>query len=226
MIETLRIDDMNFEVRRSARRQTLGLTVDRGGELVVHAPKASPLEELERWTRKKMLWVHRKLALKENGTSETFKPEFVNGESFPYLGRHFRLKIVTKLDAPLHFDGKRFFLRDDARKEAFEHFRRWYINIGQNWLRERATMLSRKTGTTPAKIDVRDLGYRWGSCGKNSVLYFSWRVLQLPVRLVDYVVVHELVHLEESHHGPEFWHAVERALPDYAQRRDELRQKS
>jgi predicted metal-dependent hydrolase len=82
--------------------------------------------------------------------------------------------------------------------------------------------LARRTITNAFAIDVRDLGFRWGSCGKNSVLYFDWRVLQLPVRLIDYVIVHELVHLREPHHRPKFWQSVERAVPEWETRRKEL----
>jgi predicted metal-dependent hydrolase len=66
-------------------------------------------------------------------------------------------------------------------------------------------------------VTVQDLGYRWGSCGKGGRLYFHWRTILLPPRIVDYVVVHELVHLLEPHHTPEFWQRVERAMPDYAE---------
>ncbi|GAB4276122.1 MAG: hypothetical protein Kow0092_31830 [Deferrisomatales bacterium] len=51
---------------------------------------------------------------------------------------------------------------------------------------------------------MRDLGYRWGSCRKGAVLYFKWRLLQLPVRLADYVIAHDLTHLTAPHHGPGF----------------------
>ena len=70
---------------------------------------------------------------------------------------------------------------------------------------------------------MRDLGFRWGSCGKNGVLFFNWRLLQLPVRLIDYIIVHELVHLQEPHHSPEFWQAIDRALPAWRQLKDALR---
>jgi predicted metal-dependent hydrolase len=69
---------------------------------------------------------------------------------------------------------------------------------------------------------VRDLGFRWGSCGKNGVLFFNWKVLQLPVRLVDYIIMHELIHLVEGHHGPEFSKALARAMPDWQKRKDAL----
>lgn len=76
------------------------------------------------------------------------------------------------------------------------------------------------------RVDVRDLGYRWGSCGKNRVLFFNWKVLQLPVRLADYVIVHELIHLQVPNHGPDFWRAFERSMPDWRNRQEELRIKA
>ena len=123
---------------------------------------------------------------------------------------------------PLRFDGKHFWLAAEARSEAEAHFRHWYICTGRDWLRERTTALARRTGTDASRIAVRDLGFRWGSCGKNGTLFFNWRLLQLPVRLIDYIIVHELVHLQELHHSPEFWQAIDRALPMWRQLKDAL----
>ena len=223
MSEMLEVDDLTFEVRRSLRRKTLGLTVDRGGELCIHAPESTTEHELAQWTRSKLLWVYHKLALKEELAPKVHVPEFVSGENFSYLGRNYRLKIVRESAEPLFFDGKHFWLAADARSDAEAHFRRWYIRTGRVWLRERMTALARKTSTGASRIEVRDLGFRWGSCGKNGVLLFNWRLLQLPVRLIDYVIVHELVHLQEPHHSPEFWQAVDRALPAWRKLQDALR---
>ena len=223
MMETLRVGDLTFEVRRSLRRRTLGLTVDRGGELRVHAPESFAAEDLRRWTKGKLLWVYRKLALKAEASSKFQTPEFMSGEAFSYLGRSYRLKITADQKEPLRFDGKRFRLRSDARSDAADHFRRWYISNGTEWLKTRVENLARKTSGVPARIEVRDLGYRWGSCSKNRVLFFNWKVLQLPVRLADYVITHELVHLNVPHHGADFWHTLERAMPDWRERQGELR---
>ena len=78
----------------------------------------------------------------------------------------------------------------------------------------------------PARIEVRDLGYRWGSCGKNRVLFFNWKVLQLSVKLADYVIIHELIHLQVPNHGPEFWRALDRSLPNWRERQEELRMRA
>src|SRR5213592_1546593 len=96
MSEALHLAGLAFEIRRSSRRRTLGLTVDRGGELVVHAPENTSVTELEQWTRKKLLWVHRKLAIKEALAPRTRSPEYVTGETFHYLGRGYRLAVVDQ----------------------------------------------------------------------------------------------------------------------------------
>lgn len=221
MKETLRLNGLVFEVRRSDRRKTLGLTVDRGGELVAHVPLGTSVEELTRWINSKLLWVYRKLALKEDAAPKVHAPEYVSGEAFCYLGRRFRLKVVPAQKLPLQFDGTWFSLRRDARP-AEVHFRRWYLETGTDWLQQRIEWLSQHATRKPEKIEVRDLGFRWGSCGKGGVVYFNWKALQLPVRLLDYIIMHELVHLVEGHHGPKFWQALGRAMPDWQRRKDAL----
>lgn len=222
MNETLSIADLQFEVRRSPRRKTLGLTVDRAGELVIHAPHAATEEELRRWVGGKLVWVHQKLALKQQLTGAIRQPEFVSGESFFYLGRSYRLKVVSVQEVPLRFDGQWFRLRQADRSEAVRHFRRWYVETGGLWVRRRVAFWQPKVDMAPTRVSVGDLGFRWGSCGKGGVLRFNWRLLQLPVRLVDCVLVHELVHLHERNHTPQFRRIMDRVLPDWREREAEL----
>ncbi|MGH8610584.1 MAG: M48 family metallopeptidase [Gammaproteobacteria bacterium] len=225
MSEIVELSGLTFEVRRSTRRRTLSLTVDRGGELVVHAPYETAHDDLVGWARTKRLWVHRKLALKDDAAPKVRNPEYVTGEAFAYLGKRYRLVLVTKQSEALLFDGTRFLLRRDARP-ADVHFRQWYISSGKEWLTRRVEFLRARTGPSPSRAVVRDLGYRWGSCGRDGALYLNWRVLQLPVGLVDYVVTHELCHLVELSHRREFWLALERALPDWRNRKEDLRRKA
>lgn len=226
MSETLKVGGLVFEVRRSARRKTLGLTVDRGGELVIHCPEAANPDELAQWTHGKLLWVHRKLALKEEMLPKFREPEFVTGETFSYLGRSYRLVMAARQKEPLRFDGHQFSLRSDAKGTAMEHFRQWYIATGKEWVTKRVALLARKGVASPARVEVRDLGFRWGSCGKTGVVFFNWKIMQLPVKLADYILVHELVHLRYPRHDAAFWQAIERCLPDWKQRQEALRMKA
>ncbi|WP_235591736.1 M48 family metallopeptidase [Pseudomonas syringae] len=63
---------------------------------------------------------------------------------------------------------------------------------------------------SPNRGRVEDLGYRWGSCFKGKILYLRWKSILLPKRIAEYVVVHEMIHLHEPHHIPEFWLRLER----------------
>jgi predicted metal-dependent hydrolase len=226
MNDSLTVDNLVFEVRRSPRRKTFGLTVDRGGALVIHAPESSEITQLSDWTRSKLLWVHQKLLNKASVAPRRRDPEFVSGESFSYLGRSYRLKIVREACEPLSFDGKHLRLCADARSNATDHFRNWYVRNGREWLCGRVGLVGRKVGVASSRLSVRDLGYRWGSCGKNGALHFNWKLLQLPVRLIDYVIAHELAHLLERRHGPAFWRILDRSLPDWRDRSEELRIKA
>jgi hypothetical protein len=221
MTEAIKLSGLVFEVCRSERRNTMGLTVDRGGELVIHAPISVSSDELTRWVSKKLLWVHRKLALKEEIAPKMKAPEYVSGEGFCYLGRRFGLKVVAMQEKPLKFDGSRFILRRDSHP-AEKHFRSWYLESGTEWMRNRVARLSQRTVRQPEHVEIRDLGFRWGSCSKKGALLFNWKILQLPTRLVDYVIMHELVHLDEGDHGPDFWKALGRAMPDWRKRKEAL----
>lgn len=180
MNETLHIADLVFEVRRGPRRKTLGLTVDRAGELVVHTPQSASEEELRKWVNRKLLWVHRKLAQKQEMNFAVRTPEFVSGESFYYLGKNYRLRVVEQSEAALTFDGERFLLRQVDFGDAVQHFRKWYLKSGTPWLTQRVATWESRVNVTPSRVKVSDLGFRWGSCGKNNVVQFNWRVSGLP----------------------------------------------
>ena len=225
MNKTIQVGGMDFDVRRSARRKTVALMVGRTGELAAYAPMETSTEALSSWISTKLLWAHGKLALKKETAPKSVEPEFVSGESFCYLGRRYRVKIVQNQDQPLVFDGTRFLLRRGS-KSPEKLFQQWYAETGSEWLRRRIERLSRLTASKPSEVAVRDLGFRWGSCGRNGVLFFNWKIFQLPVRLVDYVVLHELVHLRERSHGTAFKAALERALPDWKEREEDLGKKA
>ena len=216
---SLTIGDLDFEVRRSDRRRTLGLTVERDGSLVLSAPSQVADERVERFARQKRFWVYQKLAAREARPQALTGRQFVAGEGFPYLGRSYRLQLVSELDVPLKLEAGRFRMRRDTPDEYRAAMTRWYTTHARDWLTGRVARYSARARVAPCAVAVRDLGFRWGSCGKSGRLYFHWRSILLPPSIVDYIVVHELVHLREPHHTPNFWRAVEQLMPDGQQRR-------
>lgn len=224
MNEVLTVDELTFEVRRSERRTTLEIIVDRNGELIVAAPNGISLAELEEFARANRYWVYKKLAEKEALRRPTRTKEYVSGEGFWYLGRSYRLLLVDEQDCPLKLTAGRFRLLKSELDRGREHFIQWYADHARPWLQRRIGEWEPRMGVKATDIDVRDLGYRWGSCGKKDTLYFHWATILLPPSIVEYVAVHELVHLIEPNHTPEFWLRLERAMPDYEQRKQWLAQ--
>ena len=218
----LEVDDLEFEVRLSDRRKTLQVTVDRAGELVLAAPRGADETKLRDFVRSKRYWIYKKLAEKEQLQRPIPRKEYVNGEGFLYLGRSYMLRIVEIQNEPLKLVNGRFCLRRDEVDHGREHFIRWYSSRGKDWLAAKANEYSPRMEVNPAGVKVQDLGYRWGSCGKGNWLYFNWKTMLLPRTIAEYVVVHELVHLHEAHHTPEFWRRLERAMPDYERRKQWL----
>ena len=73
-------------------------------------------------------------------------------------------------------------------------------------------------------MDVRDIQNRWGSCTRNKEIYYHWKCIMAPPKVLDYLIVHELVHLECPNHSREFWDKVGVLLPDYENSKDWLTQ--
>lgn len=88
---------------------------------------------------------------------------------------------------------------------------------------ERTAYFAKCMGVTYNRITIREQKTRWGSCSSAGNLNFNWKLVLMPPELLDYVVVHELAHRKEMNHSPRFWAIVERELPDYCNRREELK---
>ncbi|PEN12966.1 metal-dependent hydrolase [Longibacter salinarum] len=220
-------NDLTFEVRWSARRTTLGITVDRDGTLVLALPEDCPLEEGRAFAEEKQFWVYTKLAEKKLLRRPTASKRFVEGEGHYYLGRSYRLRLVDDAapeTAPLRLYQGRWRLLSTERSRAQDHFREWYVRHGKDYIRGRVERYADRLEVSPSGVAVRPLGYRWGSCSRDGTLNFHWRTACLPARLIDYVIVHESAHIHEPRHDDAFWHRVERAMPDYERRKRELRE--
>ena len=220
----LTVAGLDFEVQLSGARRSIGITVDRDGALIVNAPHGCDEAELEAFAHDKRMWVYKKLAEKDLLLSHRPAKEFVSGEGFAYLGRSHRLLLADGRDTPVKLERGRLVMSREVAVAGggSRAVVDWYRTHALRWLHRRVEPWARRMGVKPADIEVRDLGYRWGSLGKSDGVNFHWATIQLAPRLVDYVIVHELAHIHEPNHTPEFWIRVERALPQFQQAKDEL----
>jgi predicted metal-dependent hydrolase len=195
------------------------LSVERDGALVIRAPERATAERLKAFIREKRVWVYRKTAEKQALRHAVPVKEYVSGEGFPYLGRSYRLLLVEAQEVPLRLQAGRFRLLRSEAHRGRAHFVRWYAEHARLWLERRVAALAPRVGVASASVRIRDLGYRWVSCGLSGTINFLWASILLAQSIVEYVVIHELVHLRERNHTLQFWRRVERAMPDYAHRK-------
>lgn len=221
-MSTLTVNDLKFELRRSSARRALEITVDRDGELILSAPPEVSVAMLRDFVHRKRMWVYKQLAKKDALGLHTRAKEYVDGEGFAYLGRSYRLKLVSEADAAVKLQAGRFIMPTALAREGHAHMVRWYCEHARPWLARKVNEYQARMEVEPTGVKVQDLGYRWGSCGKGAWLYFHWKTILLPARIAEYVVVHELAHLHEPHHTPDFWRRVERAMPDFELRKQWL----
>lgn len=209
----LEVAGLEVAVKERPARSTMEITVDRDGSLFVAVPAGTPDDPVRDFVDRKQDWIHRKLIEKADFLPVLPPKELMNGEGFRYLGRNYRLLLVDDQDVPVKLTSGRLCLRRDLADGAAA-IKAWYRSVGGAWLRKRAIPWADRCGVPDVKLVVRDLGYRWGSFGAAGQLNINWATLQLPPSLIDYVLVHELAHSQESNHGDQFWSLISRVLPD------------
>lgn len=115
---------------------------------------------------------------------------------------------------------RRDVIEQGRAKEVFEQF---YINKGFERLSKRVKEFAKKVGMSVSKISVKELGYRWASCGSNGNMNFHWKCMMAPGKVLDYIIVHELCHLHVRDHDERFWNEVDKVLPNYRECKEWLR---
>ncbi len=219
----VRIGDLDVHVRVSQGRRTIRITVERDASVTAIVPPLVDEAKLAKVLNAKRRWVYAKLAERASLGDLRAPRQYVSGEGFSYLGRSYRLRVVTESPVPVRLVRRRLELRRDCVDDAADHLARWYRRAGESWLHKRLESWAQRMAAPVSELRVLPLGFRWGSCTPDRKVNIHWAAMQLPPDLVDYVLAHELAHLHRPDHSPAFWRLVERAMPDYEARRDRLR---
>lgn len=218
--------DFVAELIRTARIKTARLQVE-DGVVSIAVPKELEIERIEQLLKDKQRWIKEKLALHKQQQPAP-KRELLSGEAFPYLGRNYRLKIITgKLQPVKLLHGRlqvvvpKVMRHEHIIRDMLTH---WYRSQAELRFKEKVKRYASVVGVDPTDVSVKTFKSRWGSCNVKGEIQFHWKVIMAPHRIVDYVVVHELCHLKHHDHSPAFWKSVERIVPDYAECRAWLKE--
>ena len=222
--------EIKYVVRRSAKRRTLGLTIDTRG-LRVAAPLRARQADIDKLICDNARWVLTKLRewqRPEHQTARAWQP----GDALPLLGVTRSLRVAPGRAGLAKFDDLliltvpkpedetvvRAKLRDALKSEARALFA------------QRLTHYAASYGVVTPELRLSQAATRWGSCARDRAgqhrISLNWRMIHFEPRLIDYVVAHEIAHVKHMHHGPRFWAAVGKLYPDYVNARDEIKRRA
>jgi predicted metal-dependent hydrolase len=205
-----------------SKRKTLALIVKPDGLVLVCAPMRTANAVIEEFVRKNTSWIEKQQAKALAARSPSPK-RYLSGETFLYLGKMYPLEIVQGQRQALRLNGT-FRLAASRQGEAESAFERWYREQARKVITERVEFLAQQYGFQYKGIRITSARTRWGSCSAVGALSFSWRLIQAPLAVVDYVVIHELVHTAVHNHSKGFWQRLGTILPEYQEHRRWLRE--
>lgn len=222
-------EDRTIEFALShSRRKTIAITVEAPGQVSVKAPVGLSDDIIIKRVKSKTKWIIQKLNEVKNIKTVAIKKEFINGESFLYLGRNYSLQLTIdtelKKSAVKLSNGKLMVTAPTSDEELIRNaLEAWYRNQAKEHIDERIKYYLPIIGVEPNKITVKEQKKRWGSCSSKGNLNFNWKAIMAPSSVLDYIIVHELCHLIHLNHSRDFWNLVAAILPDYQNRREWLK---
>lgn len=214
-----------FERLPTTSNNYITIRIEPDKSIGVLAPTDIPDGELTKIVQTKTRWIIDKFQRIDEVQFGANPHEFVSGESFLYKGKLLRLKIKKSNEDEVFTDTTTIFCMtsDKGPKRICQLLEDWYKEKAKAYFAIRAARFSKKFNKKPTKIHIRNQILRWGSCTKKGELLLNWRLIMAPTSVIDYVLIHELAHLQEKNHTEKFWNIVKNAMPDYKEKKEWLR---
>jgi len=208
------VEDVVYQVRRSDRARRIRVTVDavRGIEVVL--PRRAPEREAAAAIRELRPWIERRVAELAGARAAVA----ARGDTVPYLGR----TLTLRTDSPgrVRVARRGDVLLVPSGEERLPALERWYRRAARAEIAPRLDRACAAAGTSYSRLTIRGQRTRWASCSRTGAMSFNWRLLLAPEAVLDYVVWHEVCHLEMMDHSSRFWRLLASRKPDY---REQLR---
>jgi predicted metal-dependent hydrolase len=222
---------ISYEIIYSPRRKNVSISVSPDKKVEVIAPSNLTQESVREVVKRKADWVLKKLDWFDHIHQFDASKEYVNGETFLYIGRQYRLKILSgDFEPSVRLKGRYFevTISKNVPQESRYHVIRdilceWYLEHAENKLREIMCKYSSRLCIDTPMLVVKLQAKRWGSCSKDNIIRINIRIIMAPMKQIEYVVAHELCHIKYKNHSSEFWKALSLIMPDYQLRKEALR---
>ena len=219
----MNINGLDIEIKRSNRTKTLSINIERDGSVNVIVPDNLEESKIIDIIKSKEYEIHKQITKNRELNKERIDRRFVPGQSFLYLGKSYNLQIVNNQAEPLILFNGKFLLSSNSIEKAEEVFVNFYKKQGKAILDNRINYFKEFIKEKPNKIRIVDLKNRWASCTPLGNLNFHWKCFMASPSVLDYLIVHELVHLKHLNHSRQFWDDLSIIIPDFKTHEEWLR---
>jgi len=199
--------EIAYAVRRSQRARRVRVTVDAGGEVIVTLPRKAAERRAAEAVRELRPWIERRREALLRAAAEVARAP----DTLPYLGAELRV-VGERGRKRVHRRGDALLVPPGDPREAIERF---YRRRARSEIAPRLHAAVRRAGTSYRGLTIRGQRTRWASCSTTGGMSFNWRLLLAPEAVLDYVIEHEVCHLEVMDHSPRFWALLEARVPDW-----------
>ncbi|MDA1237370.1 MAG: SprT family zinc-dependent metalloprotease [Proteobacteria bacterium] len=207
--------EIEIFIRQSSRSRKISLKLSRfDNKVYLTVPNEGFIGQAEEFAREKEIWVRKQL--NSLPSAIRIKPGvFITIDGVPRRVSISEMRCVSLSDSDLiiPFNDNKF----EVRVKVF------LIELARQRFLELTEFYSLKIGRNFKSITLRDTKSRWGSCSIEGNLMYSWRLIFAPKEVLEYLVVHEICHLEEMNHSERFWNRVESLMPDFKTNREWLK---
>ena len=204
-------DPIAYRIRRSERARRVRVTVDQARGVEVVLPRRAAEREAAAAVRELRPWIERRFAELDRARRAVAE----RGATVPYLGRPLRL-VPEPARARVHRRGEVLLVPPGDHRPALE---RWYRRAARQEIAPRLDRATTQAGTPYTALTIRGQKTRWASCSRSGAMSFNWRLLLAPEPILDYVIWHEVCHLEIMDHSASFWSLLASHCPDYREQK-------
>ena len=206
---------LSFELRVSQRARQLRLEIHSGSRLLVILPHNLPAQKAYDLIVEKENWILKHIKKQQSPPQKKLSA----GDSVLYRGKSIKIRALSVSEKTATIRLRESFfeihLPQDGNLPLNEVLASWFRWQAKNQIVKETRRLAKKLGVIIGRISIRDQKTRWGSCSSKKNLNFNWRLLMAPPAVLQYVIIHELTHLEQMNHSKKFWSLVAKRCPDY-----------
>jgi predicted metal-dependent hydrolase len=218
---------IHFELNYSSRK-TLGITVHPDLSVSITAPLGTDIETVKKLVRKRAPWILKQQLFFSCSLPPVPPKQYISGEIFRYMGRRYRLKVREGLKNQVKLKSGCIWVEVENRGNGKQ-----VKHLMEKWYRERAVLKFgeklaqcyaglKKYGIAFPKMRIRTMRKRWGSCSSRGSINLNPALIRAPSACIEYVITHELCHLIYHDHSPAFYALLNKVMPDWKTRKEQL----